>query len=301
MSNKPTWVDPFSPLGTREATAKILTGRNYRLFYEDATRKTLIATYQDLATLARLHPQDDATWKAHVQELISTNSLEDRRMRLWLIGLTKKTATNLGIRVSDYPSVFNDVMADIESVTADGQERRELALLLWCGTATLTIRGSQKSKIGKSLEVSIARAALTCIGLREERGDFRLNVEADEEVARETDAEVKTPRGFVRVEVGLIGVGNSEVIGDKVGRMDRNGIILMDMIPAKSTAYRTAEIRGVRLIQLRNNHSVEEVRQHLSGLHVPVQEEPIAPAQVEQRGLRHATICIQTWRFVGCL
>lgn len=31
--------------------------------------------------------------------------------------------------------------------------------------------------------------------------------------------------------------------------MDRNGIILMDKIPARSTAYRTAEHRGVRLIQ----------------------------------------------------
>lgn len=161
-----------------------------------------------------------------------------------------------------------------------------MALLLWCGTATLTIRGSHKSRIGKSLERSIARAVLTGIDLNEGDGDFRLNVGADAEVDRETDAEIRTARGFVRMEVGLIGEGNPEVIGDKVGRMDRNGIILMDKIPARSTAYRTAEHRGVRLIQLRNNHPVEEVRQHLAGLGVPVRQKPIAKDQVEKRVLK---------------
>ena len=280
--SKPIWVDPFSPAGTREATAKILTGRNYRLFYEAATRRTLIETYQELAKLARKHPKNDDRWKAHVRDLVSTGNLEDRRMRQWLIGLTKKTATNLGIKVADYPAVFDDVMADIEEAANPIAARRQLALLLWCGTATLTIRGSQKARIGKSLEVSIARAALTCIGLNEEQGDFRLNVEADEEVDRETDAEVRTPRGFVRLEVGLIGVGNPEVISDKVGRMNRNAVILMDMIPPRSTAYRTAEHRGVRLIQLRNNHAVEEIRQHLSDLQVTVQANSITPQEVER-------------------
>ena len=236
-SDRPKWVDPFSPGGTRESTSKILTGRNYRLFYEDATRRTLIETYRELTDLARMYPEDNAEWKAHIRNLVRTGNLEDQRMRQWLIGLAKKTATNLGIRVSDYPSVFDDVMADIEAAVEYDAERRELALLLWCGTATLTIRGSQKSKIGKSLEVAIARAALTVIGLSEERGDFRLNVEADEEVDRETDAEVRTPRGFVRLEVGLIGVGNSEVIGDKVGRMERNGII-SNCAPASSDVVR---------------------------------------------------------------
>ena len=201
-------------------------------------------------------------------------------MRQWLIGLTKKTADNLDIKAADYPAVFDEMMADIE---ADADNRREMALLLWCGAATLTIRGSQKSRIGKSLERVIARAALASIGLSEERGDFRLNVVADEEVERETDAEVQTPRGFVRLEVGLIAKGNSEVIGDKVGRMDRNDVILMDQLPPRSVAYRTAENRGVLLVQIRNGHAVEELRKHLAALNVPrVRKEPIALAEVEQ-------------------
>ena len=88
------------------------------------------------------------------------------------------------------------------------------------------------------------------------------------------------------MEVGLIGEGNPEVIGDKVGRMKRNDIILMDLIPAKSTAYRTAEHAGVRLVQLRNNHPVEEVRQHLAKLNVDVRRNPITPDKVERRVLK---------------
>ena len=268
----------------QEATAKILTGVNYRVFFEDATRQKLIETYKELADLARQHPENNDEWRASIRALVEDGTPEDRRLRYWLIGLTKKTADNLGIRANEYTSVFDRMMTHIEQFPA-GIDDRDMALLLWCGAATLTIRGSQKSKIGKSLERSIARAALTIIGLNEENGDFRLGIGPDEEVARETDAEVRTPRGFVRVEVGLIGRGNPEVISDKVGRMDRNGVILMDMIPARSTAYQTAENRGVRLIQLRHNHPVEELRLHLAGFGVGVQQHEISPQDVEHRVL----------------
>lgn len=252
------------------------------MFYEAATRRTLIETYRELASLAHSHPHDDQAWKDSIRNMVEKGTPEDKRMREWLIGLTKKTADNLGIKAQDYPSVFDEVMSDIEKV-ASGTERREIALLLWCGTATLTIRGSQKSRIGKSLERSIARAALTVIGLSEENGDFRLNVGADQEIERETDAEIRTPRGYLRMEVGLIGRGNSEVISDKVGRMGRNDVILMDILPAKSTAYQTAENRGVRLIQLRHNNPVEELRQHLDMIPVGVQQELISSEEVERR------------------
>lgn len=282
MTNGPTWVNPFSEAATRQATSRILTGMNYRLFYEGVTRRKLIETYRELAELARKFPENDEDWKQHVRSLVEKGTPEDKRLRYWLMGLTKKTAENLGIKVKDYPAVIDQMMDDIEGTPQIDQ--REATLLLWCGTATLTIRGSQKSKIGKSLERSLARAALTVIGLREEDGDFRLNVGADEEVPRETDAEVRTPRGYVRVEVGLIGKGNSEVISDKVGRMNRNGVILMDILPRKSTAYQTASDRGVRLIQLRNNHPVEELRQHLQNLRVTnVQPEAISVEEVEER------------------
>ena len=265
----------------RQATAKILTGRNYRLFFEEATRRNLIDTYKELSELARTHPFDDAAWQLHLRQMLSQGT-PDSRMQQWLIGLTKKTADNLGIPAKEYPRIFDQVMQDIESVADTRAQQRQMALMLWCGTATLTIRGSRKSKIGKALEKCLAGAALAVVGLQEGR-DYRLNVTADQEVDRETDAEVRTPRGWVRMEIGLIGQGNSEVISDKVGRMHRNGIILLDKLPAKSTAYNTAAINQVKLIQLRNGHPVEEMRQHLQGLNVAVQQQPLTLESVESK------------------
>lgn len=144
----------------------------YNPLFEGATRQTLIDTYRDLANLARQHPSDTAAWRDHIRELVRTGTPEDRRMRLWLIGLAKKTADNLGKRVADYPSVFDEVMACIDATAASDTERRELALMLWCGTATLTIRGSQKSRIGKALERSIAGAALTSLGYKNRGASF---------------------------------------------------------------------------------------------------------------------------------
>lgn len=112
-----------------------------------------------------------------------------------------------------------------------------------------------------------------------------MNIAADDEVVRETDAEIRTPRGFLRMEVGLISRGNTEVISDKVGRMDRNSVILIDLIPARSTAYETAKQRGVKLIPLRNNHPIEELRIHLSSLNVPVNDWDMATKEVETKVL----------------
>ena len=282
MDEGPQWVDPFSPASLREASARILTGTNYRVFYEEKTQLALIDAYRELTELARRHPQDDEAWQSGIKDMVKQGTPEDIRMRQWLIGLTKKTADNLGIKPEEYPAMFDRMMGRIEAMP--GVDRRDMALLLWCGSATLTIRGSQKSRIGKSLERVVARSALSSIGLQESRGDYRLNVAADGEVERETDAEIRTPRGYVRMEVGLIGRGNSEVISDKVGRMDRNGIILMDILPRKSNAYQTAENSGVHLIQLRNNHPVEELRECLVKLKVEhIQREPVSPEEVQAR------------------
>ncbi len=279
---RPQWEDPFSPEGIRQATSKILTGMNFRLFYEGVTRRKLIKTYRELAELARQHPHDDEEWKQSIRTMLREGTPEERNLRHWLLGLTKKTADNLCVKTEDYPTVFDQMIADIEEYPSD-IKTRDTALLLWAGAATLTIRGSQKAKIGIVLEKSITRAALTIIGLSEDHEQFRLDIEADEEVSRQTDAEIQTPRGFMRMEIGLIGKGNPEVIGDKVGRMDRNDVILFDTLSATSTMWDTAEQRGVKLIQLRNNNPVEELRQHLANLNVPVQPEPISPEEVEKR------------------
>ena len=281
-ADKPQWEDPFSPEGIRGVTSKILTGTNFRLFYEGVTRRKLIKTYRELAELARQHPHDDDEWKENIRVMLREGTPEERNLRHWLVGLTKKTADNNGVKTEDYPSFFDEIIADIEDYPSD-IKTRDTALLLWAGAATLTIRGSQKAKIGMALEKSLARAALAIIGLSEEEGEFRLDIGADEEVSRQTDAEIQTSRGFMRMEIGLISKRNSEVIGDKVGRLERNDVVLFDTLSAKSAMWTTAEQRGVKLIQLRNNNPAEELRLHLANLNVPVQAEPISPDEVEKR------------------
>ena len=286
---KPRWLDPFSPEGQREVVAKVLSGTNYRLSFESLTRAKLIDTYAELTEIARRYPTDDEQWRDEIRELLADPAKGD--LRVWLLGLTRKTAQNLGMRMEEYPSLFERLMAELQD-GSDQQAPRETALLLWCGAATLTVRGSQKARIGKAMERSLARAALTAIGLEGDE-DFWLDIGADQEVTRQTDDEVATPRGRVRMEVGLIGVGNSEVIGDKVGRMDRNGVILFDVLPANSVMWNTAAQRGVKLIQLRNNNPVEELRQHLALLGVSVTTDPVTVEQVEQTVLDMGAECFQ--------
>jgi len=264
--NTPSWKDPFSPEGLRDASARILTGTNYRLFFDGVTRRDLLSAYTELHKISQIYPNDDEKWRASVRELIKQSGGRKDNIRYWLIGLGKKTAQNLGLKVSDYPAVFDMMLEEIESYPAH-IKTRDIALLMWCGAATLTIRGSLKSKIGKALELSLARSALAVLGL-EESDHFQVNIQADDEVARQMDCEMRTPRGMIRMEIGLIGTGNTEVVGDKVERMGKNDIVLVDALPAKSSMWKTAESSQVKIIQMRNNNPVEELRRHLMALRV---------------------------------
>lgn len=262
LSSEIKVLDPFSPEGIREAVSKILEGYNYRLFFEDVTRRKLISTYRKLADLRMEDEPDDNQWKANIINEINDN---DTNLRYWLLGLTKKTAQNLGIKKDEYSDLFLSLIEEIESQSLNIGVR-DTALLVWAGAATLTVRGSQKSKIGKILEKGIARAALTIIGFKEKKGDFTLNIMPDNEVGRETDAEIRTKRGSVRMDVGMIGEGNPEVIDDKISRVGVNGIVLFDKLSANSNAWENAAHKRVKLIQMRNSDPVEELRAHLNPL-----------------------------------
>ena len=77
IAERPQWEDPFSPGGKREATSKILTGMNYRLFYEGVTRRKLIETYRELTELARQHANDDDKWKESIRMLLQESTPEE--------------------------------------------------------------------------------------------------------------------------------------------------------------------------------------------------------------------------------
>ena len=278
--------DPFAPEGIREAVARILEGQNYRLFFEDVTKRRLISAYQELAKFKLEDQIDDEKWKEAVIEEItrSDDKTVDKNLKFWLLGLTKKTAQNLGIKKEEYPDLFDRMIDEIQSQSSH-LSVRDSALLVWAGAATLTVRGSQKARVGKLLEKGIVRAALTIVGLNESNGDFVLNIMPDQEVDRETDAEVRTRRGSIRIDVGMIGEGNPEVIDDKISRVGRNGVVLFDKLSPNSNAWSNGERQNVKMIQMRNSNPVEELRSHLSMLGVGVTSNEIPVSDVADRVL----------------
>ena len=63
---------------------------------------------------------------------------------------------------------------------------------------------------------------------------------------------------------------------------------MFDTLPAQSAMWETARRRGVRLIPMRNNHPVEELRKHLESVGAAVQHDPISVAEVEERTMSMA-------------
>jgi hypothetical protein len=198
---------------------------------------------------------------------IRRKSVEQKNLMNWLVGMPDKTITNVDVRgrlsevLDESHAHFTELFTRLER----GHDLDLAWLLLVGGAATLTIRGSDKSKIGKHVERVLVKSILTILGFTLNE-NFWLNIQRDQEVTRETDAEVLTRRGRIIIEVGLIGAGNQEVIEDKVGRVGRNGIILFDKIGARSNVQDTATVRGVNLVQIRDGQPLVDLHRILSPL-----------------------------------
>lgn len=73
------------------------------------------------------------------------------------------------------------------------------------------------------------------------------------------------------MDIALIGTGNQEVSEDKLARVGRHGVVLVDSLGPKSQVLRNAAIHEVKVIQLRNNFALTELFAHL---------EPLMPAGI---------------------
>ena len=251
----------------------LLQGYNYRLFTEGQTRTHLLANYEKLSNILKSLTGDPGSseWTTSL-----TNELDEQESDLawWLLGLTTKTAKNLGLNRESRKEALEEVIQHIISHTKDSSmDFSEAVLMLWGGAATLSVRGSRKSTAGKTLERAFLRTALTILGLQEEE-DFWLNIPRDVEVSREVDAELASKRGRIRIEVGLIEAGNQEVIEDKIARVGSGGIVIFDRIGTKSKIQETADNSQVKLIQIRNNRPLTELFLTLSDRVTTTLQEP---------------------------
>lgn len=262
--------DPFSPSSVRLMVLKMLLGANYRLQTERNTKEKLFATYALILKVC-----DDAQtrygkqWREKLLDELTNlegKGRTEKDLVLWLLGLTKKTSDNLDISADGYVDFLRQTIEYCDELFSRIKNPKDIDrawLLLMAGHATLNIRGSQKSAIGKRLEKIFAKTALTLLGFELEK-NFWMNIERDEEVGREADAEVESKRGRVRIEVGLIASGNQEVIEDKIARVGANGVVICDRLGPKSSVYGSADRANVELIQIRNNQPLLHLRNYLS-------------------------------------
>jgi len=281
LQNNVILSDSDSPQSLRIMTHHILMGKNYRHLTEQKTKDKLILTYvwlYDLVTKAKKELGNHWQQKM-IDELQSRNCKpkELKNLMYWLVGLTDKTCTNIGESLNSTPNAMSDLLIHVKTMLKDinREESIDMAwMMLMSGSATLNIRGSEKSFNGKRLEKIIIRSILAILGMVENE-HFWINLDRDDEVDRETDAEIQTRRTRIRVEVGLIAPGNQEVIEDKIGRVGRNGIVIFDKVGKNSRIQNTADKASVKLIQLRNNQPLKAVYQHISPLmDIEIQEPP---------------------------
>ena len=249
----PNLYDLNSAEGVRQIVAALCQGYNYRLYTEGQTRTELLNAYGRLAAVRRRLPANasHSDWMAAMRAELGAGSND---LAWWLLGLTNKTANNLGIRSNERPAYLEEIARHLREIVANSHDFsfEDAMLMLWAGAATLTVRGSRKSSAGKRLERAFLRAGLITLGL-EEDVDFWLNMQRDVEVSREIDVEIDSRRGRIRVEMGLIERGNQEVIEDKINRVGTGGMVIFDQIGPRSNARQTAENNQVCFIQIRNN------------------------------------------------
>ena len=262
-------TDIFSIESMKKLVLSMLVGKNYRVVTESVTKEQLFKTYSWLVMVyedsKRRHGKE---WRTGLfEDLKNTDSREEKDLALWLLGLTRKTAANNSVRKEDYPDYLTNMIKHYDEFLTplSDDERDNVWLLLMAGAATLKVRGSQKSSIGKTLEKVLVRTMLTLLGFVE-NVTFWVNIERDQEVAREVDVEVESKRGRIRIEVGLIESGNQEVIEDKIQRVGRNGVVIFDRVGAKTRIYQSAAAHGVKLIQIRDNNPLAVLRDHLEPL-----------------------------------
>ena len=281
----PNLYDLDSSEGLREIVTALFLGYNYRLYTEGETRQQLLDAYRQLDEFRRglAGRTGDEAWTESLRSALDQRS---DNLAWWILGLTNKTAQNLGVTRAARLDYFDEIVAHVErsSVIEASSDLLldDVLVMLWAGAATLTIRGARKSSVGKRLERAFLKAALTIFGL-EEGTYFWLGVQRDNEVGREVDAEVASRRGRIRIDMGLIERGNQEVIEDKINRVGPGGIVIFDRIGPRSNVWKTAADHRVHFIQIRNNRPLNELYEYLNGrMDIALVEPPSDAASIQK-------------------
>ena len=126
---------------------------NYRLYTEGQTRNQLLDAYRQLSAIRQRLPgnADYDQWMTAVRAELDGAGND---LAWWLLGLTNKTAQNLGVRREERLDYLGEIAQHVKEAASDSTDLSfdDAMLMIWAGAATLTIRGSRKSSAGKTLE-----------------------------------------------------------------------------------------------------------------------------------------------------
>lgn len=213
---------------------------------------------------------------------------------MWLIGLTGKSIQNVlrsdSLMRKAYISDFEDAveqasqkcLEDFGPISikmgyfVNGEMKQNVKPLDWkdvtrlttaIGSATLSVRGSEKSTYGKLFEHLILGSVLSILGFEhvENSSSGKLNNVfwlSDSSDLRECDATIRlSPGRLARFDIGFIGTGNPEIMKDKLSRfaqeIEQNGFshfsqsfIVVDKMPNTSKTINAALKAGAEIVQM---------------------------------------------------
>lgn len=283
-------IDSLGLDALRDVVEGVLTGENIRSATEHLTRRrtglVCNAMFRMYVSIAQsgLSP-DELIDSAYSQYLSKDNSVEEKIILRWMLGLTQKQVQNVLRSDSQnweryIETLFESINGIEDTSTKDYGPNNSIYLgepsieLNWewqslfsmaIGSATLAVRGSEKSIYGKFFEKLILGSVLSVMGFTLSEKDrtaskvFWLSSRSDK---RESDATLIFKVGLgVRFDIGFIGVGNSEITLDKTSRFAKmeeiSGIphnlytiIIVDRVGKNSRVIQQAKAINSSVVQM---------------------------------------------------
>ena len=238
-----------------DVVSSILCGGNVRNITEKLTQRRILkisaAIFITYLRANKLFPNIEKELTSILKnEIYGTSKLNDKAKIFlsWFLGITGKSTQNV-IRDENgfvlylkqlneaFAEVSNDVKNNYGDISVDVSLKTEKTKLSWdallqiffaIGTQTLAIRGSEKSMYGKMFERLTLGSLLSILGFElVDKTDTKKNGKifwlSERENKRESDATIIVKPGVgIRIDIGFIGTGNTEISLDKVSRFERN-------------------------------------------------------------------------------
>lgn len=266
-------ADPF-----RETVVNICLGLNVRSFTEILTRERLVQSNNALwdffiANKRQFISPFDLISIARNKLLTSKIPEKEKAVYQWLTGLTNKGFQNVLRKdkdSADFDNLTKDTLDILKKEAKNPVQIQTYAyvvdsdisftaeelswIFLVMGQQTMTIRGSEKSLHGKYFEKLVLGSVFQMLGLPllyekdTDQNGFWLS--SQDTTSRESDATIIYNSKGIRVDIGFIGPGNSEISLDKVSRYRKHDEIAgksheMSTIVIVDTIGDGSKIRGL--------------------------------------------------------